>query len=167
MGTGKSSSGRVLARKLGYEFIDSDTMIEMQQGISVTDIFQQLGEPAFRTMETQACKELAQREGLVIATGGKMMLDEKNAEILGSTGRVFCLTADQNELIQRLSRKTARQKRPLLHDKDLEQYVAHMLEERGAAYARFTQIDTTGKKPYQVANIILSKLRKRPPFKSR
>ena len=142
-------------------------MIEMQQGISVTDIFDQQGEPAFRAMETQACEELAQREGLVIATGGRMMLDEKNAEILGSTGRVFCLTADQNELIQRLSSKTARQKRPLLHNKNLEQYVAYMLEERGAAYAIFTQIDTTGKKPYQVANIILGKLRKDLAYKVR
>ena len=164
MGTGKSSAGRVLARKLGYEFIDSDTMIEMQQGISVADIFIQRGEPAFRILEAQACVELAQREGLVIATGGKLMLDNNNATTLGSTGQVFCLVADPQELIQRLSSKSARQRRPLLHDKNLDEYVHQMLEERGPSYAQFDQIDTTGKRPYQVANIIIRELRDKPGF---
>jgi shikimate kinase len=156
MGTGKSSSGRVLARKMGYEFIDSDTMIEMQQGLSVADIFQQQGESVFRQLESSAAAELSQREGLVIATGGKLMLDANNAAALSKTGRVFCLTATAEELIKRLSSKTARQRRPLLQGVDLEQYVNNLLQERGPAYQKFRQIDTTGKKPYQVANRILS-----------
>lgn len=155
MGSGKSSSGRLLARKLGYEFIDSDTMIEMQQGLSVADIFTKLGEPAFRQFEAAATVELAQREGLVIATGGKLMLDAKNAAILEATGKVFCLTATADELFKRLSSKTARQRRPLLQGVDLKQYVNQLLEERGPAYQKYQQIDTTGKKPHQVVTQIL------------
>ena len=160
MGTGKSSTGRVLARKLGYDFIDSDTMIEMQQGLSVADIFQQFGEITFRELEAKAAEELSQREGLVIATGGKMMLDEKNAATLGRTGQVFCLVAKPEELIKRLSSKTAQQRRPLLHDVDLEQHIRQLLGDRGPEYAKFQQIDTSGKKPYQIANKIIRLMRK-------
>jgi shikimate kinase len=159
MGTGKSSSGRVLARKLGYEFIDSDTMIEMQQGLSVAEIFAQQGEAAFRRFESEAAAELAKREGLVIATGGKLMLDSKNAENLGKTGKVFCLTATHDELLNRLSGKSARQRRPLLHGVDLDQYLKKVMQERGPAYQKFQQVDTTGKKPFEVAKQILHLLK--------
>ena len=159
MGTGKSSSGRVLARKLGYDFIDSDTMIEMQQGISVAEIFEQQGEAAFRQLESRAASELAQREGQVIATGGKLMLDANNAAVLGRTGRVFCLTATPEELAKRLSSKTARRRRPLLKDVDLNRYIDSLLAERGPAYQQFQQIDTTGKQPAQVAGAIIKILR--------
>ena len=155
MGTGKSSTGRVLARKLKYEFIDSDSMIEMQQGCSVAEIFSLQGEAAFRRLEAKAAEELAHRNGLVIATGGKLMLDSTNARILGDTGRVFCLTATEDEIIRRLSSKTARQRRPLLKDVDLPTHVKNMLEDRAPAYLRFEQIDTTGKKPYQIANMMM------------
>ncbi len=159
MGTGKSSSGRVLARKIGYEFIDSDTMIEMQQGMSVAEIFSQQGEAVFRQLESCAAAELAQREGLVIATGGKLMLDTDNAAPLTKNGKVFCLTATAEELTKRLSSKSARQRRPLLHEVDLEQYISDLLRERGPAYQKFQQVDTTGKRPYQVANMIIGFLR--------
>lgn len=167
MGTGKSSSGRVLARKMGYEFIDSDTMIEMQQGLSVADIFEQLGEAVFRQLESRAAEELAQREGLVIATGGKLMLDAGNAATLARTGKVFCLTATPEELVKRLSSKTARQRRPLLHGVDIEIHVNNLLRERGQAYRQFIQVDTTGKKPYQVANQIIRILRDAKPDRTR
>lgn len=161
MGTGKSSTGRVLARKLGYEFIDSDTMIEMQQGLSVADIFEQLGETRFRELEAKAALELSKREGLVVATGGKMMLDEDNAAKLGANGHVFCLVAKPEELIRRLSSKIARQRRPLLYGVNLDQHVKHLLNERASAYAKFQQIDTSGKKPYQVANKIIRLIRQK------
>jgi shikimate kinase len=163
MGTGKSSTGRLLARKLGYEFIDTDQLIESLAHCSVADTFAGRGEAAFRAMEAEVARELAGRRGLVIATGGRMMLNPDNAAALGAEGRIYCLTAEPEEIIRRLSSPVARNRRPLLADRDLEEYVHNLLAERAPAYARFTQIDTTGKKPYQVAAMLYKKIRNETP----
>lgn len=160
MGTGKSSTGRLLARKLGYEFIDTDQLIQTRQQLSIPEIFAEQGEEAFRRMEAEAAAELATREGLVIATGGRLMLDADNAATLGNSGIIFCLTADIEELILRLSSETARKRRPLLQNCDnLSAYVRKLLAERSPAYQHFQQIDTTGKKPYQIAAMLAYKIR--------
>lgn len=159
MATGKSSTGRVLARKLGYEFVDTDQLIELRQRRTIADIFTDQGEAAFRRMEADIVDELSTREGLVIATGGGLMLDASNAKKLGDSGKVFCLAASKAEILKRLSSKTARKRRPLLANCDLDAHISNLLIERGPAYQDFDQIDTTGKKPYQVAAILARRVK--------
>ena len=70
MGTGKTTVGKLLALQLGYEFIDTDALIQERQGRAISDIFLESGETAFRQMEADLAQELGQRQGLVISTGG-------------------------------------------------------------------------------------------------
>jgi 3-dehydroquinate synthase len=149
MGTGKTTVGQLLAAKLGCEFVDTDALIEAQDGRAVATIFAEDGEDAFRHMEAEVARTLAGRRGLVIATGGRMMLDEKNAALLAAAGPVFCLTADPQVILDRL--KDDEGQRPLLIAPDPARRVSELLAERSAAYGRFPQIGTNGKSAAEVA----------------
>ena len=92
MGTGKTTVGRLLAERLGREFVDTDDLIVARAGRPIADIFNDDGETRFREWEAQVAGELAGRRGLVIATGGRLMLDPDNAAALGATGPVLCLS---------------------------------------------------------------------------
>ncbi len=155
MGTGKSTVGRMLAKRLKYEFVDTDALIESRQNRTVAQIFEQSGEPAFRAMEKAVAAELSARQQQVISTGGKMLLDADNLRALSSSGRVFCLVADSEEIIRRLTRSHARNKRPLLSAPDPERAIRELLQQREAAYRQFEQIDTTGKNPNQICRVLL------------
>jgi shikimate kinase len=162
MGTGKSTIGRLLSQQLDYHFIDTDVLIESCQHRSVAEIFVEQGEAAFRRMETEVAQELCQQDGLVIATGGKLLLDPANRECLGRNGRIFCLTADSDEIVRRLNKPHSRAKRPLLSDPDPEQRIRELFEQRAAEYSRFEQINTTGKTPVQICHTLLELLQYKP-----
>lgn len=155
MGTGKSTVGRMLAKRLKYQFVDTDGLIEFRQNRTVAQIFEQSGEAVFRAMEKEVAAELSAQEGLVISTGGKMLLDQDNLRELSRNGRVFCLVADSEEIIRRLTRSHARDKRPLLSAPDPERAIRDLLQQRAAAYRQFEQIDTTGKNPNQICRVLL------------
>ncbi|GIX21945.1 MAG: hypothetical protein KatS3mg121_0728 [Gammaproteobacteria bacterium] len=156
MGTGKSSTGQVLAAKLGYAFVDSDALIEAREGRRVADIFAERGEAAFRALERAVAAELAAGRRQVVATGGRMMLDPENARLLGESGHVFCLTAELDTLLERLDRPGVRAKRPLLAGPGpLRDRLAALLAERAPAYARFEAVPTDGRTPEAVAEAIL------------
>ena len=149
MGTGKTSVGKRLANLLGYEFIDTDHLIESRLGMTIAELFRIRGEAEFRRIEAELARELAQRRGLVIATGGRMMLDPANAAALGKTGQIFCLVAKPEEILQRVSGDS--QVRPLLQgSKPLEQITA-LLAQREEGYQRFLQYDTSDKSPAAIA----------------
>lgn len=149
MGTGKTTVGKLLAMQLGYEFIDTDKLIEQQQGQTIPEIFQAHGETAFRQMEADLAQELASRQGLVISTGGRMMLDPANAAALSRQGYVFCLVATPEEILQRLQLDT-NHPRPLLAVSDPKQRIMQLLAERTEGYGRFLQVQTSGKKPNEI-----------------
>ncbi|MBK8988881.1 MAG: shikimate kinase [Chloroflexi bacterium] len=153
MGTGKSSVGRLLAAQLGYAFVDTDEMIVARDGRAIADIFRESGEETFRQWEATIAQELGQSEALVIATGGRLMLDEGNAAALQQNGRVFCLTAEPEEIVARLD---GDERRPLLNVPDPEAQIRRLLAARAAAYGRFPQISTSGKTAEQVAQEIFS-----------
>jgi shikimate kinase/3-dehydroquinate synthase len=152
MGTGKSSVGRLLAARLGYGFVDTDELIVARDGRTIADIFRESGEETFRQWEATIAQELSQAEGLVIATGGRLMVDEVNAAALQQNGRVFCLTAEPEEIIARLD---GDERRPLLNVADPAAQIRRLLAARKEAYGRFPQIATDGKTPEQVAGEIV------------
>ena len=150
MGTGKSTVGRALAELLGRKFVDTDQVIEDRHG-PLPAIFAEEGEDAFRRYEREVASELADRRGLVIATGGRLMIDAVNAERLGATGDVVCLVASLDTILERVDVDGAGATRPLLRGDDVRARVAALLAERAAAYEAFPQVPTDGRSPAELA----------------
>ncbi|CUS03828.2 Shikimate kinase/3-dehydroquinate synthase [Candidatus Promineifilum breve] len=156
MGTGKTTVGRLLAERLGREFVDTDDLIVARAGRPIADIFNDDGETRFREWEAQVAGELAGRRGLVIATGGRLMLDPDNAAALGATGPVLCLTADPADILARVAAEDGQ--RPLLAGDDPETRVRALLRRRAAAYGRFRAVETGGLAAEDVAATIATLL---------
>jgi shikimate kinase len=153
MGTGKTSVGRELAARLGMEFVDIDEVIESRHG-PIERIFAAQGETAFRDLERGLAREVGQRHGLVIATGGGTMLDPANVDQLGTNGQVFCLVASPEEIHRRVTSDEIRTERPLLEVENPSHQIAQLLAERKAGYERFRQIDTDGRDVASIADEI-------------
>ena len=156
MGTGKTTVGRILANRLGCGFVDTDDVIESRAG-PIHEVFERDGEEAFREMERDLARELADRGGLVIATGGRMMLDPECAACLEPVSDVVCLTADAGTVLQRATGPDA-VRRPLLDGPDASTRVRQLMVERAAGYARFAPVDTEGRSPDEVADAAMSLL---------
>lgn len=141
MGTGKSTVGRALARRLGKPFVDADAEIERREQMPIARIFAEQGEPAFRAIEAGVVAELAGRDA-VVALGGGAIVAEANYGVLHARGPIVCLTASVAEILRRVGGDA---RRPLLAGDDREQRVRELLAARRAAYARAdAEIDTTG-----------------------
>ncbi len=156
MGTGKSTVGVVLAEILVKEFIDTDTMIEQIHG-PIPEIFKSEGEEAFRQYEREISEQLKLKENLVIATGGKLVLDQTNVKLLRTNGRIFCLSAPIDLIIERVL-KEDRSKRPLLDSDDFEERLKEIYYQRLASYSVFEQVDTAGRTPSEIATEISDRL---------
>ncbi len=145
MGTGKSTVGRLLAHRLGREFVDTDTIIEERHG-PIPAIFSQYGEQHFRDLERGVAAELSQRDGMVIATGGRMLLDPENARMFTAAGLVFCLTATAEEILARVVAQEAAEglERPMLGSDPAER-IKVLLAERVEGYGRYRQVATSGR----------------------
>jgi shikimate kinase len=141
MGTGKTTVGKLLADLLGYGFVDTDDLIEARHGRSIPQIFAESGEAAFRQMERDMAQALAEQEDLVIATGGRLMLDPVNVAALGQNGRIFCLVATPEEILMRVMQAGVAE-RPLLSGDNPQERIATLLQERREKYAQFPQINT-------------------------
>jgi shikimate kinase/3-dehydroquinate synthase len=153
MGTGKSSVGREVARRLDRPFVDMDVEIEARAGKTISDIFREDGEPAFRALESQLCRELSQQRGLVIATGGGALVDPKNRRRMMACGPVFCLDSDVGQILERLAQV---QDRPLLAVADRRQEIERLLAVRREAYAAIPrQVDTTALPVDEVATQVI------------
>ena len=156
MGTGKSSVGRLGAAELGYEWVDTDSIFEARHG-PIFEIFSSNGEEAFRRIERSLAAELAAGDGCVISTGGRMMLDEDTAALLGASARVFCLTASVGEILRRVVDQPE-PVRPLLAGKSPARRVAEVMVERDLAYGRFEQVATDGRSVAEVAADIVARV---------
>lgn len=130
MGCGKSTIGARLAKKLNCPFVDMDTYMEEQAGMSIPDIFSQYGEPYFRDLETQAVRDLASREG-VIACGGGAMLRDVNAQIAQETGTVLFLDVPFRMCYQRI----ANTDRPIVRN-NTRQALYNLYRKRHGVYKR-------------------------------
>lgn len=160
MGTGKTTVGKILAQRLGYQFVDTDVMIESRSGRSIPEIFAEQGEVAFRQIERDVARDLAQGEKQVVSTGGGMMLDAANSDALDATGQIFCLTATPEEILARVLGDEKDMKRPLLQTPDPQQRILDLLTERRDIYGQFPQISTSGRTPEAIAQSILNQVQK-------
>ncbi len=157
MGTGKTTVARLLAHELGREFVDTDAMIVDRHG-PIAGIFAEQGEARFREIEMELSIELAGRSGLVIASGGGMLLTSDVAERFVRSGRVFCLTAESDTILGRVVKEGAEPDRPLLAGPDAAGRVAELLAERAACYSAFEQVPTDDRSPAEVMTDIVSRL---------
>ncbi len=155
MGTGKTTVGQEVARRLHCPFVDMDAEIEMRSGKTIPRIFAEDGEPAFRRLESTLCEELSKRQGLVIATGGGALVDRANRAQMMKSGTVVCLTCDVDEIVYRLNRGNDSD-RPLLDVTDPRVEIERLLWLRRQAYAAIPWwIDTTGCSVEEVAAQVL------------
>ena len=154
MGTGKTTVGRLLAKNLHYRFIDTDELIESRHNRSIAEIFQVLGEDSFREMERSLVKELADLEGVVISTGGRLMLDPENVVALSRNSRVLCLVATPDEILTRVKNDKSH-KRPLLAVPNPHERIVELLQERNNEYLRFPQVVTDEKEPGEIARSLV------------
>ena len=132
MGSGKTSTGRPLAERLGYGFVDADAVIEQAAGCSIPDIFDRDGEAGFRSLESQVLNAISQRHSLVVATGGGVVTQPENWGMLHS-GIVIWLDVVPDQLLQRLNADST--VRPLLQTADPEAALNALLNERRPLYA--------------------------------
>lgn len=152
MGAGKTAVGRLVAQRLGREFVDTDALIQAREGQSVRAIFEARGEEYFRELERQVCRELATRANVVIATGGGTLVDARNRAAF-ERAFVVCLDATAEALLARLNGALAR---PLLTSGAPRQRIDDLLGARAPAYAQIEQhVDTTALTVEQVAEKII------------
>jgi shikimate kinase len=131
MGTGKSSVGRMAADVLHYTFLDTDRVIEARAGKSISDIFQQDGEPAFREWERRVVEELTRRKRTVIATGGGLPVNPANLASLKTHALVVCLWASPDTILERVG---GHSHRPLLNEPNPKEKIQELLAARGPFY---------------------------------
>ena len=154
-GSGKSTVGRILADRLGWEFADSDREIEAARGQSVPEIFRDEGEAAFRGFEADALRQLASREPIVVATGGGAPTNEASRSAIGS-GFVVWLSASPERAAERLAANPETEERPLIGGDTLGRLKA-LNEERGELYRRAdAAVDVDALSPEMVAGEIVN-----------
>lgn len=154
MAVGKSAVGRNLAKRLGRRFVDLDRMIEKRAGLKVREIFELKGEPYFRELEKQTLAELLQQPGLVIATGGGVVMDDENLRLLREKTLLVCLNASTDTILSRVGNGA---KRPLLKGLNRRERIEELLKLRADKYAQaHVTIDTSELTLEQVVDRIVA-----------
>ncbi len=133
MASGKTAIGRSLARRLGWDFLDLDGLIETTQGRSVAEIFAAEGESEFRRIEHEAVERLAPEVPTVISTGGGTYAFEENRNALRRLGVVVCLVTNMDTILERVRRNT---NRPLAQGEDLEERLTALYASRLPSYRK-------------------------------
>lgn len=159
MGSGKSSIGRNLARKLNWKFADTDQLVVERTGREISEIFAQEGEAFFREQEQLALHSLLRGSRQIIATGGGIVLLPENLELLHEKSFAVWLTASEEVIYERVSRND---QRPLLRTQNPRETIAALLAERQPLYesAAHFKIDTSAQLHGEIANQIISEARR-------
>lgn len=161
MGCGKSSVGRCLAALTGHRFVDTDDLVTESAGRGIPEIFASEGEGAFRVIERSVLQGLTGARGMILSTGGGLILDPANRADLRDLGMVAWLDADPDLLFERASRSG---RRPLLQTHDPEASFHALLESRVALYSEVSdfRVDSTALDHAQTAQAILESLNRHP-----
>jgi len=127
MASGKTAVGRRLARRLGYDFVDTDHVIEEKAGCAISELFARSGEAAFRALERETIASLSPAAPSVIATGGGTFVDADNRAALHRLGVCVCLVVSPETILERVGRSD---KRPLAQGPDAAERLAKLYETR-------------------------------------
>lgn len=154
MGAGKSTIAGTLAKMAGAERIEMDQLIEEQQKMPITQIFEQRGEEYFRDLETELLKSFSNRENLVISCGGGSVLRDENAKLMKQAGSIVWLTATPQTIYERVKDST---NRPILNGNMNVDYIRALMEKRQARYEAVAdvQVATDGKPVSKICEELL------------
>ena len=155
MGSGKTTVGKIVAKSLDQEFLDSDQEIEERAGANISWIFDVEGEEGFRNREEAIIEELSLKSGIVLSTGGGAVLRIENRERLKERGLVIYLKASAEQILKRTAKD---KKRPLLQTENREQVVKDLISKRDPLYqeiADITIVTGNGKISDVTQNILL------------
>jgi shikimate kinase len=154
-GTGKSVVGRILAQRLNMRYVGMDDEIIQRAGRAIPQIVEKMGWPGFRDIETQVALDLADRDNLVIDTGGGVIERHENIPALGRNGRIFWLQASVATIVRRIQGDD--QRPALTQGRGFTEEVAEVLEKRRDKYQNAARhaIDTDALTPEQVAEEII------------
>jgi len=156
MATGKSSVGKRLAAKLHYRFLDMDSLIEEETGMTIPQIFSTQGEPAFRALESRMVERIAGWSGYVVATGGGTIVNPQNLETLKRCGVVISLTADIRTILLRSGKGDTR---PLLQGENKSERIRQLMKQREPFYAQADIVlDTSTLNINQVVRRLVARL---------
>jgi shikimate kinase len=159
MGSGKTSTGKILADKLNFLFIDLDNIIELSMNMPISEIFEKHGEEYFRNTETNSIKKIYVNKNCVFACGGGAVLRNENIEIIKKNSTVVFLYVSPGIAFERLKNEN---NRPLLKTPNKLNVIISLIEKRDDLYRNacdFT-VDTDVKSPKEAADEILMRLKK-------
>jgi 3-dehydroquinate dehydratase/shikimate dehydrogenase len=168
-GTGKTSTARLLALRLGWDWVDADVELELRAGKSIAAIFADDGEPVFRDLESAVLADLAKRERTVVAAGGGVVIREANRGVLKSVSQVVWLRARPETAYERISQDAvSRAQRPNLTARGGLAEVIALVKQREPWYRECAKIvvDTDDRSPQQAAEEIIAALRLSPEGKT-
>jgi shikimate kinase len=157
--SGKTVVGKMVAREMGRDFVDTDELIEVDTGYSIEKIISIKGWPCFRRIEKKVIKKVAQKNNLVIATGGGVVMDKENLKNLKKNGWTVWLDANPEVLKQRMFKeKNGGIVRPSLTGADPLEEIQQVLDVRRPLYKEAANIviDSTALYPWQVADSIIN-----------
>lgn len=169
MASGKTTVGRLVADALGRPFIDTDDVIEGEEGRTIAEIFATEGERRFRAIEAEVVRWVSALRGQVIAVGGGAILDPASATLLRGTGDLVWLDAPISALVMHLT-ADGQDSRPLLAEgADLHRTLDRLRNDRHDAYTRAAtvRIDTQGRPPEVLADEVLAWARTQPGLLAR
>ena len=154
MGSGKTTVGKIVANELFLEFFDTDATIEEKTGVTIDWIFDIEGEAGFRKRETMVLKELVSSNSIVLATGGGIVIEPENRELLASRGTVFYL---HTPLETQISRTSKDKDRPLLKNGDPGKILKELHVARESLYEEVSDyvVNTEGKSSQEVSAEII------------
>lgn len=160
MGVGKTVVGRRLSIALNREFLDTDSIIEMTTGKTISEIFMQDGEKYFREIESDVVRDVCRHRGAVISFGGGAPLSESNSALIKESSLVVLLRLSVDTVVSRIS---SNNQRPLISGAgmDLRERITSMYAARKGIYAELADlvVDTDGRTIYQTATNIIRRLR--------
>ncbi len=157
MGSGKSTVGRILADKVGFLYIDLDRIIEVDKGISISDIFKEFGEKYFRDLESEVIRKVYKNKNCIFACGGGAVKKKKNMEIIRRNSRVVYLSVSPEVSFRRLEHV---KDRPIIEVEDREDTIRKLIKRRDALYRKYAHIviDNNGDDPYKTSEDIIAGL---------
>ena len=167
MATGKSSVGPIVAQRLGWEFVDVDTIVTARAGKPIAQIFADHGEPHFRQLEREAVAHLTSDQRRcphchgphpeVISTGGGVLVDQSNCAALKRVGVIVCLTARPEVIAARVERSKTRRPKLMEGGKPTLARVKELMAERADVYARAdVQVDSSDLSIEQLADHVIA-----------